>query len=1827
MTSTSVTWTKNVENQYEVSTKEHLLQVMNQGSLFTDEGDAPTDYWSSSYVQTGDIDLVGDHASIVPIGNDTTNYTGAYDGGAFKISNWSYNQYGDYVGLFGYAVGATLKNIRLSGVWIINSGKYSGFIVGNCKSSTIYDVEGDFLEGTFLGDGTSDNGSDTFRGTLIGLCVTTSVFGATVRGMVDSVLIPTESNTTYAGGVVGFLASDSSLSMARNLATFPSGISASYAGGITGHLSKTVLSNGLNAMKGDLVGTYTSAGIAGRTFANCEVESVVNAMTGNITGNITGGIIGHVYAIEAAGLTASKMLNYMQGDIGDGTDEREGGLVGQIYKFGSITTDVVIEKSVVAMRGNVKQSVRGDEKFTPSVVEVTVDTSFGMTYDANDYGTATMVVDDALVYHPSFTDLPYFKLEGTDAGGTQYDWDFVYGNIGAKYPKHTHLSVHTTAMVSAPLPTEFSGVDGAQTYLTYAHADNKSLCIDSSLSIVETTAEIAFDYDKSQVLYGTPDPSETLMWTTNDNGEYEVATKEHLIQLMSEGGMYTDMGDHPTNYWSSSFVQTSDIDLVADQASTVPIGNDTTNFTGTYDGGLFEIKNWSFASDPLTYAGLFGCCTNGAVLKRIRLSGVCTISGDYTHAGFACALLQDSEASDIEANFAYGTEMGGGAITNGGSLIGSVSSGSCSYMTVSGSLVIGGEVSQVENAGGLFGSLKSSTTATMCRNSATFPGGITATVNAGGVVGLMWSSTLTKCSNAMAGDLHGLRCGGICACVINTCTVDLLVNSMTGKAVASNYAGGLFGYIYMEDEADLFTATRLLNFMRGDVLGPSGAGGVVGNLYRVSASADVSISKTLVAMQGSVENAVRGSETFVPSVIDVSVDTSFGMFFDGNDYGTMSNVVVDDAFVYHPSFTDLPYFKLDNWEFLFPNIGGKYEKYTHLTAHTAQVTYPLYADFGLDALNDTVYLTFANEDESSLYANASLTVVDTTAAVVFDHAKTQVLFGTPTPATTVLWTKDADGKFEVASKEHMLQLMNQGTLYTDLGVERPTLYWAHHYVQTAEIDLDGHQDQVVCIGDEDTRFTGSFEENGFEVLNWQHTDDDGHTEDHQNLFGVRHTLEWTKNAQGQYQVETDDHLVQIMNQGQSFVDEGDAPAEYWSASALYIQTADIDLSESHSRILPIGTASSPFYGQYDGSSFKISNWEYTQPQDSSSVAATGLFGNATNAEIKRVRLAGVWVLNGSDNASEYIGEGFLCGSAIGSTIYDIEGNFAAGSLLSGGPTTSAPVTHRVGCLVGSVNDSVVSGATLKGTVELKDFGADGNNTYVGGVIGYVVNAGSSLSMIRNTAVFSSGIHGNTSGGVIAYVQMGALSFIQNVMQGNVNGVTHAGGVYGMHVGGGSAEVVVSAMDGSVECTQNSGGIVGCVDVSSTSNILISQALNYMRGDVSSVNSGGVVGLISRSGTGDLSVNNSIVAMQGSVNDAVCGSQTFTPSELSVVVNNEFGINSSSSPSSSAVLSGYTTNTDFPDLPYIPLVGTDPDGVSLQFDFVFANLGGRSVYKGLFTHLSLHTSSVSIPYATEYSGLNDSLVYLTYANADKGHIYVDDFLGILETDADVAFNHAKTAVLLGTASLPLNCEPRAIVIKASVDLAVTPVYRLTYQEKSSEETSAYADVSDAVVRIHGLVPETTYAIRLYAGDTLVEHVLTKTKGNTAESYDVTDFFQPEEGLYDLSQIGDQVPTSVINEIFTTGDVVEVEMGFARKKVMETTFVKKGELVDIEDTEAMLLPFDPSATETQESTMLLSDDTSVTVRLDHESGGISVGGNTYTSGKSFVIDGKKCTVWDI
>lgn len=1332
----------------------------------------------------------------------------------------------------------------------------------------------------------------------------------------------------------------------------------------------------------------------------------------------------------------------------------------------------------------------------------------------------------------------------------------------------------------------------------------------------------------------------SVTWTKNGDNKYLVESTEHLLQIMNQGSLYTNAGTVPTNYWASSYLQTVDIDLVNDHANITPIGISGDSFTGEYDGNQFQISNWSYSgSGGENYTGLFGHC-HPATLKHIRLSGVWTLSAGSYGTGFLAGYMFNTTAYDVEGNFDAGTTISG-VSNNTGGLFGDVSTNcSCTTITLRGTLEFEHDVAT--SLGGVFGSLEYATLE-QCRNLASFPGGIRGVENVGGLVGSSVApNVFSKCLNAMQGDITGLHVGGIAGRLYHgRHAYGTIVNSMAGNITSTGTAGGMFGYMTVGSN-NLCDCTKLLNYMKGDVVGSTGSGGITASIeYSTSGDAsqygDINITKSVVAMQGAVGHSVRASEHFTPSAMEVTVDSTFGMHFDQNEYG-QATMVVDDALVYHPGFTDLPYFVLEgvdpsgttyDWDFVYANLGGKYEEYTHLSVHTSpSISAPLPTTVGSLAA-DTAYLAYAHVTEKSMYIDSTLNIVQTEAAVVFDLAKSTVVYGTPTPATTLVWTKDADGKFEIQSKQHLLQLMHKGALYTDLG-ERPTnalSYWTHHYVQTAEIDFAGHDlATVVHIGDETTTFLGSYEENGFEVLNWR----DANTGDDESLFGSYTTLEWATNAEGQCEVPTADHLVQIMQRGLLFHDDGDFPADHWSAS--YVQTADIDLAECHAKILPIGDATTSFTGQYDGAHFKISNWSYTQPTDSASVTTTGLFGIVTNAEVKHLRLDGVWTLNGSDHASTYLADGFLCGTAVGSTVYGIEGDFAAGTLLAGGSSTTAPITHRVGCLMGYTSQSVICNVTLKGIVDLKDFGADGHNTFVGGVIGYVINSASSVSLCRNVAKFPNGITGNTAGGLVGYFHQGSMSTCINAMQGDVIGITYAGGVCGLHVPYGLCEIVVNSMTGNVDGTENSGGIHGCVDASNTNTQPSSQLMNYMKGNVEGTNSGGVVGLVKRSTeTGDFGITNSIVAMHGAVDQHVSGSLQYEPSAMDVVVNTDFGMNGDSD--ASTTLTGFTTNVEFTDLPHIPLVEADPDGFIQTFDFVFANLGGHKVYENVYTHLSLHTAQVSAPIPTDYGLLStNAQVYLTYANVDTSSIFVDDALTIVETEADVAYNHDKTAVLLGSATLPLICEPRALTIQAITNLSLGQTAHLTHQATSANAREIVADAeflagSSITKIIQDLVPDTMYMIRLYADDALVEKVLVTTATNSAENYDVNDFYNTEEELYDISKIGDSVSGAIVNEIFTTGDFVEVDMAFARKTTMETTFVKKGELVEIDQVEALLLPFDPSTTETQESTMKLSDNTSVTVSLAQGSSSVTIGGTTYPSGKSFVLDGKKVTAWDI
>lgn len=121
---------------------------------------------------------------------------------------------------------------------------------------------------------------------------------------------------------------------------------------------------------------------------------------------------------------------------------------------------------------------------------------------------------------------------------------------------------------------------------------------------------------------------------------------------------------------------------------------------------------------------------------------------------------------------------------------------------------------------------------------------------------------------------------------------------------------------------------------------------------------------------------------------------------------------------------------------------------------------------------------------------------------------------------------------------------------------------------------------------------------------------------------------------------------------------------------------------------------------------------------------------------------------------------------------------------------------------------------------------------------------------------------------------------------------------------------------------------------------------------------------------------------------------------------------------------------------------------------------------------------------------------------------------------------------------------------------------------------------------------------------------------------SDYFFADRNIYDISDAGAEVMTAA-NDLFATGDSVAVSI---RNSSRRTTFVNRGGQVDMAGLSALLLPFDPEVSGTQDASITLSDASSVSVGFDSASGGISVAGTSYGSGEHFLLDGKKCTVFD-
>lgn len=388
----SVHWVVSGTGSYEVSSKNHLLQLMHNGGKFANTGTPPSNYMSSSYVQTTDIDLESDISNIKPI----TDFRGVYDGQGFRISNWRCTALSvKGTALFGITVNAEIKNLVLDGVWYTVGTNDGSFFAAHNTSSQFYNITADFSPGTEI---TATRNSLGVLFSYTGYC---TLEGITLAGTIDNF-----AGSAYTGGIVGYSAG-ASWSHVRNVAIFPNGLNGtgSHTGGMWGASNNDTITHVLCAMKGDVVGNTYTGGVF--SILNGGTTSHISqSMIGNITASNTSASIA---ASVSGGGTLSHCLCYMSGDV-------QSGLVGNV-------SSRAISSSVVAMQGHTTYAA---VKSTNTSAEVLVNSSYGHSYSLSTGVVATMDLS-TFTMSDSYP-LPYFTFSFVDGASNQIDWPFVFGN-------------------------------------------------------------------------------------------------------------------------------------------------------------------------------------------------------------------------------------------------------------------------------------------------------------------------------------------------------------------------------------------------------------------------------------------------------------------------------------------------------------------------------------------------------------------------------------------------------------------------------------------------------------------------------------------------------------------------------------------------------------------------------------------------------------------------------------------------------------------------------------------------------------------------------------------------------------------------------------------------------------------------------------------------------------------------------------------------------------------------------------------------------------------------------------------------------------------------------------------------------------------------------------------------------------------------------------------------------------------------------------------------------------------------------------------------------
>ncbi|WNY24101.1 hypothetical protein MmiHf6_14300 [Methanimicrococcus hongohii] len=331
-------------------------------------------------------------------------------------------------------------------------------------------------------------------------------------------------------------------------------------------------------------------------------------------------------------------------------------------------------------------------------------------------------------------------------------------------------------------------------------------------------------------------------------------------------------------------------------------------------------------------------------------------------------------------------------------------------------------------------------------------------------------------------------------------------------------------------------------------------------------------------------------------------------------------------------------------------------------------------------------------------------------------------------------------------------------------------------------------------------------------------------------------------------------------------------------SKSYILTENIDLSEYNGGIwIPIGTADSPFTGNFDGNNKTISNMNINCEVP---LTNFGLFGSAKEAKINNVVLADAKIQAEILDATTDMYFGLISGFAQNSSVRNSQ--ILNGTVLISGKSTS---DLYVGGLVGRVNESFIDNCIVNADIKNADPNVEVECYYLfaGGIIGcgqhnVIFNSGTSSTInvnVNSTNAYVGGIAGYSTVYISQVCIMNSYSLSDIIVKGSVTGGNYpVGGIAGYLCDDAVNNYFAGNISNMDDNPKKIGAVFGvaCYDAEIAENTIANSLIQYNYYD-NSLEYPGVSAVSSKTGVTEIPeewttklANSNMIALKG--NDAL-----------------------------------------------------------------------------------------------------------------------------------------------------------------------------------------------------------------------------------------------------------------------------------------------------------------------------------------------------------------------